>query len=72
MVYTDKIHLVADSLDELHEFAIKIGLKRHYYHGVRKGHPHYDLLGDMLGKAINAGAVIVDKKTILLKSISLV
>jgi len=31
MVYTDGIHLVADSLEELHEFAHKIGLKREWY-----------------------------------------
>lgn len=43
MIYTDGVHLVADTLSELHEFAISIGLKRNYFHGLRKGHPHYDL-----------------------------
>ena len=43
MVYTDKIHIVADSLDELHAFALKAGISRSYYHGIRKGHPHYDI-----------------------------
>ena len=43
MVYVDRVHMVADSLKELHSFAEKIGLKRHFFEGVRKGHPHYDL-----------------------------
>ena len=43
MTYTDGIHLVADSLEELHEFASSIGIKRCWFHGMRKGHPHYDL-----------------------------
>lgn len=43
MIYTDNIHLVADSLEELHDYAEKIGLGRHRFEGVKKGHPHYDL-----------------------------
>ena len=43
MLYTDQTHLVADSLPELHEYAENIGLRRHYFEGIRKGHPHYDL-----------------------------
>ena len=66
MVYTDKIHLVADSLDELHLFAKSIGLKRHFYEGVRKGHPHYDLTNKyILTKALDAGAIIVNSREIL-------
>lgn len=73
MIYTDKIHLVADTLEELHEFALKIGLKRHFYEGVRKGHPHYDLTNKhILNKALEAGAKIVDKREILKISKSLV
>lgn len=44
MLYTDRIHLVADSLEELHGFAEKIRLKRCYFEGFRKGRAHYDLL----------------------------
>lgn len=43
MIYTDGIHLVADRLQELHGFAGIIGLKRCYFEGVKKRHPHYDL-----------------------------
>ncbi len=42
-VYTDGVHLVARTLPALHAFAAAIGLKRCWYHGVRKGHPHYDM-----------------------------
>lgn len=42
MIYFDGIHIVADTLSELHEFAEKIGIKRCWFEGVRKGHPHYD------------------------------
>lgn len=45
MIYTDSIHLVADTLEELHEWAGKLGLSRSRYHGVKKGHPHYDMTG---------------------------
>jgi len=68
MVYTDNIHLVADSLSELHGFAEKIGLKRHYYHGVRKGHPHYDVLGKKKQLAIANGAIVITSKELLLIS----
>lgn len=43
MIYTDGVHLVADSLDELHKYAVKMGIKKHWFHGTRKGHPHYDI-----------------------------
>lgn len=61
--------MVADTLSELHEFAYSINLKRSYFHGVMKGHPHYDLTNDrILQRAINNGAKIITKKEILLKS----
>ena len=42
-VYTDGTHLIADSLDELHAFAAKIGLKRYWFQDAKKLHPHYDI-----------------------------
>lgn len=66
MIYTDGVHMVADSLIELHDFANKIGLKRHYFHGVRKKHPHYDLTNSTIYiKAIEAGAITVTSKEII-------
>jgi len=64
MIYTDYAHLFADSLEELHIFAKKIGLKRHWFQN--KKYPHYDLTTKrMKAKAIRAGAVVVSTKTIL-------
>lgn len=80
MIYTDKVHMVADSLKELHEFAQKIGLHKRYYEGVKKKHPHYDLVKksgnlvlDSSGKAmanrvISEGAKLVTDREILLIS----
>lgn len=78
MVYTDGVHLVADTLGELHKFAFSIGLKYCYFEGTRKGHPHYDLLNwkkkalwcgetkqTFIKKAYEAGAMNKDRKEIL-------
>lgn len=43
MIYTDKIHLVADTLNELHDFCVNEGIKRCWFEGVNRGHPHYDI-----------------------------
>jgi hypothetical protein len=76
-VYIDKIHMVADTLQELHQFAAEIGLARMWFHGVRKGHPHYDLGNSYKATkfyrnvAVHKGAIEVSSKEILLKSKSL-
>lgn len=43
MVLTDGVHVVASTLDELHAWANQTGIKRCWFEGVRRGHPHYDL-----------------------------
>lgn len=65
MIYTDGIHLVADDLTELHLFALSIGLKRWWYHGFKKGHPHYDLRGNKLELALKKGAIKKNSKQIV-------
>lgn len=66
MIYTDKIHLMASTLQELHSFAKAIGLKRHYFHGVRKKHPHYDLTNNTIrDKAIKAGATVMSSRWLI-------
>lgn len=57
--------MVADTFQELHTFAESIGLKRSYYEGVRANHPHYDLIGKMQIKAIEAGAVIITTRELI-------
>ena len=57
MIYTDGIHLITDSnIEELHEFASKIGLQRAWFQNKNKNHPHYDIWGTMLQRALKAGA----------------
>lgn len=65
MIYTDKIHLVADSLEELHSFASEFGIKRNWFEGMRKGHPHYDVPKSRLEAVLNEDVEIVDSRTIL-------
>jgi len=72
VVYTDKIHLVADSEEELHVFAKRIGLKRTWFQD-HKRHPHYDLTTKRATeRAIRAGATVFSKRIILLKSMEMV
>lgn len=67
MVYTDKVHMIATTVDELHQFAAKIGLHRCYYRNPRKKkHPHYDLLTEKYReRAIKEGAVLVIDREIV-------
>ncbi len=64
MVYTDKIHLVADHMEELHHFAAKIGLKLEQFQRHSR-HPHYDLWGSKRESALKNGAVVVGSKEIV-------
>lgn len=70
MVYTDNIHLIADTLDELHEFAKAIGLKKEWFQP-HKRHPHYDIWGVMLSNAINNGAVVLSQRELCQTTIKL-
>jgi len=67
MVYTDRIHMIATTVDELHSFANKIGLHKCYYRNpIKKKHPHYDLMTEKIrNKAINEGAVLVTDREIV-------
>jgi len=49
-------HLFADSVEELHGFADRIGLRRSWFQPGR-GLPHYDLTGGKRAMAIRDGAV---------------
>lgn len=65
MIYTDGIHLMSEDLIELHKFAESIGLKKCWFHGVRKGHPHYDLSEKKRLQAIQSGAILVSSKELV-------
>lgn len=48
-------HMVADSYDELHEFAVTLGVGRHFFHKSSKYH-HYGISSKFYEKAIELGA----------------
>lgn len=51
-------HLTADTLDELHDFAInKCGMKRSWFQMSKDEVPHYDLVKSRRDKAVKAGAI---------------
>lgn len=54
-------HLTADTEEELHELAQRIGLKRAWFQNKRV--PHYDLTASKREAALAAGAVFVPGKT---------
>lgn len=58
-------HMTADSLEELHEFAEKVGIKRCWFHRGSR-YPHYDVSEKNREKAINAGAVEITAKQLVL------
>lgn len=57
-------HLVADSLDELHWFAARLGLKRQWFQS-QSFYPHYDLTLPVRQKALKMGAKDADRRTII-------
>jgi hypothetical protein len=58
-------HMVADSIDELHEFAVKIGLKREWFQGENEKNPHYDLSQAKRKKAVDNGAIEIGSKELI-------
>lgn len=53
-------HLTADTLEELHELASRIGLRRAWFQNVRV--PHYDITPKKRAAALAAGALFVPGK----------
>ncbi|MGC3945323.1 MAG: DUF4031 domain-containing protein [Chryseolinea sp.] len=53
-------HLFADSVEELHAFAAKVGIKRCWFENKRgRYQPHYDVRSGRLNEMIHAGAELV-------------
>jgi len=61
---TKSCHMFSPNLDELHDLARRIGMKRLWFqeHG---GIPHYDLTPSKRAEAIAAGAVEVDHRELV-------
>jgi hypothetical protein len=56
-------HMVADSLEELHAMADRVGIRRQWFQDTR--HPHYDISKGKRQLAILAGAMETDERGIL-------
>lgn len=48
-------HMIADTIDELHEMADKIGIQRKWFQD-KKDHPHYDISLGKRNLAVQFGA----------------
>lgn len=57
-------HLVADTLDELHDFAKLLGLKRSWYQQTAS-YPHYDITVSKREQALQLGAQAGCRKKII-------
>ena len=55
-------HMIADTLDELHTMADKIGVKRQWFQQKRKDMPHYDICKTKRKLAIKYGAIEIDQR----------
>lgn len=59
-------HMLSDSDDELHEFALKIGLKRTWFQPAKGlSMPHYDLTKGKRIQAVKAGAIEIDRNQLI-------
>lgn len=58
---SESCHLIADTLEELHAMATRIGLRRAWFQDA-KSVPHYDLTPSRRAKAVELGAVEVDRR----------
>ena len=75
-VYVDKLrdhgwrhgpscHLIADTIDELLDFAVSIGLRKEWFQP--KSSPHFDLTAQGRELAVANGAIELDNRALALK-----
>lgn len=57
-------HMAADTLEELHLMAEKIGVARRHFQN-KPGKPHYDICQQNKNKAIELGAQLVSDRDII-------
>ena len=58
-----------DDLELLHDFALKLGMRRHWFQVSNSGMPHYDLNAELRVEAILLGAREVTSRTTLVNTI---
>jgi hypothetical protein len=58
-------HLIADSVDELMEFAVRMGLRPEWFQA--KSTPHFDLTAVARDVAIKHGAIEIDQRQLVAK-----
>jgi hypothetical protein len=63
--HTRVAHLIADTEQELTEFAKRIGCKPHWVQRSRTGVPHFDVTIRMRNTALAHGALIADRKKVV-------
>lgn len=54
-------HMLADSLEELHEMALRIGINKKWFQNKSKT-PHYDICSTKRAMAVAFGAIEIDRK----------
>jgi len=57
-------HLMADTLEELHQFTQLLGIDPRLFHRTAS-YPHYDITLEMREKVIQHGAIQADRRTII-------
>ena len=57
-------HMVSVDLNELHDFADRLGVKRCWY-STKKNSPHYDITEEQRSKAIQTGALPATRRQVL-------
>lgn len=61
-------HMTADTEEELHQLALKIGMKRSWFQdGETHTMPHYDLVNSKRKLAIKFGAIEIDRAEVIKK-----
>ena len=58
-------HLIGDSIGELIEFAVSIGLRAEWFQP--KSSPHFDLTADGRAAAVRNGAIQINQRELVIK-----
>lgn len=57
-------HMLADTDDELHAMAARIGVARRWHQKSGTAHSHYDICLSKRAKAVELGAIEIDKRRV--------